>query len=55
MAKRREKIVAIALDRETQATVGFTKRGLKKAKRRIFKGKKRFTGFTFEKTKKRRR
>ncbi len=42
----KRKVIAIALDRKTQGTLGFNKKSLISAKKEIFKGRKRFVGFT---------
>lgn len=43
---KRQKIIRIALDRKTGGTVGFSKKAMEKSKDEIYKGRKRYTGFT---------
>ena len=43
--KPKSKVVAIALDRKTGGTVGFSKKGLSEAKKEMYQGKKRYVGF----------
>ena len=44
--KRKQKVIRIALDRKTGGTVGFSKKALENAQKEVYKGKKRYTGFT---------